>query len=126
MSGICASGKARLETLILKFKMLIGISLNTKLNFKDAGLDTNWTLRTPAWTIRRKFSKEAAISSEYQFLRLWDLGLVSVLLALGLGYADVASGSFGNATQLIICKRKSTAVVEDERPIEVKKPLNIR
>ncbi|PKC07207.1 hypothetical protein RhiirA5_418512 [Rhizophagus irregularis] len=59
-----------------------------------------------------------------QFLRLWDLGLVSVLLALGLGYADVASGSFGNATQLIICKRKSTAVVEAERPIEVKYSLS--
>ncbi|PKY53579.1 hypothetical protein RhiirA4_471893, partial [Rhizophagus irregularis] len=88
---------------------LKSISLNTKLNFKDAGLDTNWTLRMPAWTIRRKFSKEAAVSSESlnawaqwcQFLRLWNLGLVSVLLALGLGYADVASSSFGDATQLV-------------------------
>ncbi|PKY48149.1 hypothetical protein RhiirA4_463652, partial [Rhizophagus irregularis] len=88
-----------------------GISLNTKLNFKDTGLDTNWTLRILAWTIRRKFSKEAA---------------VSVSSALGLGYADVASSSFGDATQLIICKRKFTAVVEAERLIEVKKPSTIR
>ncbi|CAB4398746.1 unnamed protein product [Rhizophagus irregularis] len=31
-----------------------GVGLNTKPPFKDVGLDTNWTLRTPAWTIRRE------------------------------------------------------------------------
>ncbi|CAB5198188.1 unnamed protein product [Rhizophagus irregularis] len=31
-----------------------GVGLNTKPDFKDVGLDTNWTLRTPAWTIRRE------------------------------------------------------------------------
>ncbi|GET61114.1 hypothetical protein RIR_jg22380.t1 [Rhizophagus irregularis DAOM 181602=DAOM 197198] len=32
-------------------------SLNTKLDFKDAGLDTNRTLRAPAWTIRREIQR---------------------------------------------------------------------
>ncbi|UZO25649.1 uncharacterized protein OCT59_017913 [Rhizophagus irregularis] len=55
-----------------------GVGLNTKPDFKDVGLDTNWTLRTPAWTIRREI--------RLLFLQLWGLDLVSVLLALRLGY----------------------------------------
>ncbi|RGB23833.1 hypothetical protein C1646_821931 [Rhizophagus diaphanus] len=61
----------------------------TSLNEPDFKKRTNdWTLRAPAWTIRREIW--------CQFLWLWDLkSLVSFLSALRLGYADMASGSFG-------------------------------
>ncbi|CAB5375802.1 unnamed protein product [Rhizophagus irregularis] len=54
-----------------------GASLNTKPNFKAAG-----SLGSPnAWT------------QWCQFLRLWDSSLVSVLSALGLGYANMPEES---------------------------------
>ncbi|PKY56188.1 hypothetical protein RhiirA4_476283 [Rhizophagus irregularis] len=66
---------------------LKGVSLNMKPDIKDAGLDTNWFLRAPAWTIRRE--RPLVLQG------LRTHGLNGVLSALGLGYADMVSGSFG-------------------------------
>ncbi|CAB4491090.1 unnamed protein product [Rhizophagus irregularis] len=68
-----------------------GVGLNTKPDFKDVGLDTNWTLRTPAWTIRREI--RLLVLQGVSFL---GFGTMVCSLALGLGYADMESGSFGD------------------------------
>ncbi|CAB4423487.1 unnamed protein product [Rhizophagus irregularis] len=51
---------------------------NQTLRASDVGLDTNWTLRTPAWTIRRE-------------IRLLVLQGVSFF-----GFGTWASGPFGD------------------------------
>ncbi|CAB4416557.1 unnamed protein product [Rhizophagus irregularis] len=79
-----------------------------KPDFKDTGLDTNWTLSLDY--------KEG--NSIRKFLTFWSaLGLESGIssLALVLGHADMASDSFGeNFDKPTICnsarKRKSATV----------------